>query len=108
MRSEVSAQPFLLTRSRVAAANFSAFAIQHDDVPRAEIVAVIALLWITGCSPEIIEIRSRATRMEFVIAHCWLRAGSYTTPGFVVAIVELFLCAGRISVVADGEDLAGD
>src|SRR5712664_4793464 len=57
MRREVRAQPFILGRTGLAAADGLALAVQHDDVPRTKFVAVIAGLQVTGSSAKIMKVR---------------------------------------------------
>jgi len=47
MRGQVGAQPFFLGSTDFAAADVLALAVQHDDMPGAKFVAVIAGLWVT-------------------------------------------------------------
>src|SRR6266852_610821 len=57
MRGEVRAQPFFLGRTGLAAAGILAFAIQHDDVPGAQFVAVVSGFRVAGRGAKIVEIR---------------------------------------------------
>jgi hypothetical protein len=93
MRGEVRAQPFFLGRAGLTSVSVLAFTVQHDDVPLSELVAVVAGFGGTG-------------ECEFMIASGGAGARFYAAPGFVVAIVELFFCAGGVSEVADSLILA--
>ena len=46
--------------------------------------------------------------MKFVVSDRRSGTGFYAAPGFVITIIELFFRPGRVSVVADREDLAGN
>src|SRR5580700_11539203 len=89
MRFQVVAQPFFLDGTLLAASDFGAFSIDPDDVPRSEFVAVITPGWIARCSAEIIEIRSRASGVELVVADRGARPPLLPTPGGIVAFGEL-------------------
>ncbi len=103
VRLEVRAQPFFLRRPGVAAANFRTFAVQHDDVPGAQLVAVITLFWITGIRAEVVEVSSGAAGMKFMIANRWVCSGFLASPRGVIAFGKLLGRALFVSVVACGE-----
>src|SRR5712664_2208671 len=107
MRGEIGAQPFLLRRTGFAAADVLALAVQHDDVPRSKLVAVVAGLRVAGSGAEIIEVRRGARGTKFVVAGRRTRAGFRAAPRFVVA-GEIFLAAVGIGEIANGHDSAGD
>src|SRR5229473_2434009 len=100
MRGEIGTQPFFLGRTGFAAADVLAFAVQHDDVPRSEFVAVVAGLWVAGSGAKIVEIGCCTSGMKLVIARCGPGARFYAAPGIVVA-GKIFLAAVRIGEVAD-------
>src|ERR1700722_11542524 len=68
VRLQVRAQPFFFHRTSLAATDLRALAVQHDDMPRTEFVAVIALARVAGICAEIIEIRCGAAEMKLVVA----------------------------------------
>jgi hypothetical protein len=103
---EIGAKPFFLGRTRFAAAYVFAFAVEHDDVPRTELVAVVAKLRISHGSTEVIKIRGRAGGVKFMIAGRGTRTRFYAAPGLVVAF-EIFLAAIGISEVPRSEDRTG-
>src|SRR5713226_8312189 len=107
MGGKIRAQPFFLGRTRFTATDILAFAIQHNDVPGSQFVAVVAGLWVTGSGAKIVEIRCPASGMKLVIAYCGAGARFYATPGLVVAD-EILLAAIRIGEIADGHDGAGE
>src|SRR5258708_9475921 len=107
VRGEIGAQPFLLRRTGFAAADVLALAVQHDDVPRSEVVAVVAGLWVAGSGAKIIEVRRGAGGTKFMVAGRRTRAGFRAAPRFVVA-GEIFLAAAGVGKIADGHDSAGD
>jgi len=49
-------EAIFLGRTGFAAADVLAFAVQHNDVPRSEFVAVVARLRVTGSRSEIVEV----------------------------------------------------
>src|SRR5216683_1985953 len=107
MRGEIGAQPFILGRTGFAATDVLALAVQHDDVPGTEFVAVVAGLRVAGSRAKIIEVRRGARGTKFVVAGRRTRAGFRATPRFVVA-GEIFLAAVGVGKIADGHDSAGD
>src|SRR6267154_2159623 len=107
MRGEIGAQPLFLRGAGVAAANVLAFAIQNDDVPGSELVAVVTGLGVTCSGTKIIEVRGGTGGMKFVIARSRPRAGFYAAPSLVVTL-EIFLAAIRIGEVAGDHNSAGD
>src|SRR5713226_9554290 len=107
MGGKIRAQPFFLGRTRFTATDILAFAIQHNNVPGSQFVAIVAGLWVTGSGAKIIEIRCPASGMKLVIAYCGAGARFYATPGLVVADKILFRAIG-IGEVASGEDCARD
>src|SRR5580704_11214411 len=106
MRGEIGAQPFFLRRTGFAAPDIQAFTVQHDDVPCAEFIAVVAGFWITGGSAEIIEVGRSASGMKLVIASRGAGASFRASPGLVVAD-EVLLGAVRIRKITDGHNGAG-
>src|ERR1700732_887869 len=50
---QICAQPVLFRRTGLAATDFCALTVQHDDVPRADLVAVIAPARVAGTCAEI-------------------------------------------------------
>src|SRR5215470_15377870 len=86
MRAKICAEPFLLARADFATADFGALAIENDDMPGAEIVAVIAVVWITGSCAKVLEIISRSFGVKFMIAGSRARAVFHATPSLVVTL----------------------
>src|SRR6266849_587884 len=105
MGGEIGAHSLFLGGAGSAAADILAFAIQDDNVPGSQFVAIVAGLWVTGSGAKIIEIRCPASGMKLVIAYCGAGARFYATPGLVVADKILFRAIG-IGEVASGEDCA--
>jgi len=79
MRGKIGAQPFFLGGTGFAAADVLAFAIQDDDVPRSEFVAVVAGLRVASGRAKIIEIRRGTGSVELVIAGAG-RVRDFTRP----------------------------
>src|SRR6266403_4880682 len=80
MRGEVRAQPFSLRRTGVASSNSLAFAVQRDDVPFSEFVAVVAGLRVSRRHAEIVKVGRCSGRMKFVIAWSGPGAGFDAAP----------------------------
>ena len=108
MRLQVLAQPLFLRRTRLAAADLGAFAVEYDDMPGTNIVAVITRERIACRGSEIIEIRCCAAGMKFMIAGRRACARFELSPSRSVAIVKLLRRAGGIGVVSCGKNFAGD
>src|SRR5581483_6853372 len=99
MGGEVIAQPALLRRARLTAAHLGAIAVDHDDVPRAESVAVVPFAGIAGIT-EVREVRSRAVRRVVVVARRRPRAQLVPTPGRPIALSILVAGARRVGIIA--------
>src|SRR5215472_5548360 len=107
MRSKIGAKPTFLRRTGLAAADVFAFAVQNDDVPRAEVVAVVAGLGIACEDAKIFKVRCCTGDVKFMIAGRGTRPRSGAPPGLVVAL-EILLAAVRISEIAHGHDGSGN
>src|SRR4029077_959356 len=83
------------------------FAIQHNNVPSAEFVAVVAGLWVTGSGAKVDKVRRGAGSVKLVVAGSRAGAGFHAAPSLVVA-TEILLAAIRISKITDGHDRAGN
>src|SRR5271156_2573669 len=108
MRLQILVQPFFFHRSLLAAADFGAFAIEHDDVPRSKFVAVITFGWIAGRRAEIIEVGRGASGMELVVADGGARPPLLPAPGGIVALRELLGGAALVCVVARRKNRTGN
>lgn len=104
MRLQISAEPFFFGGAHFAAADVLALAVQRDDVPSAEFIAVIVLRWIARGGAEIIEIGTASGGMKFVVAGSRARARFECAPGFVVTVGKFFGSAIREGKVAEGRD----
>ena len=104
VRLQIRAQPFFLRRAGLAPTYLGALTIEDDNVPRAEVITVIALLWITGIRAKIIKIGSSAAGVKLVVTGCRTSASFLSPPGRVVALGELLGGAGVIGVVTRGEN----
>ena len=103
-RGEIAAEPLLLRR----ACGGRDAAVQHHDVPVAQVVAVVALAGCPGRRAEIVEIRLRAALLVLDLARRRAGARLVAAPGGVVALVEPILGAVVVREVAGGEDRARD
>src|SRR5690606_3453026 len=104
VRGEVGREP----RELLGAGLDVDLAVQRDDVPGAEVVAVVSLARLAGVLAEVLEVRRRARRAVVVVAGDRPRALAVPSPGRVVALRELLRRAARVRVVAEREDGAGD
>src|SRR3984893_442736 len=95
VRGKIRTKPFLFRGACFAADGILALAIQHNDVPRAEFVAVVAGLGVAGSGAKILEVRCGARGMKLMIASRRTRAGFHPAPSLVVAL-EVFLGAVRV------------
>src|SRR2546425_11848854 len=86
MSRQVSAQPRLLPRARLAAAYSRAVAVDDDDVPGAELVAVVPAVRRTGGCAEVREVAGGAGGEVLVVAGSGMSARKETTPGRGVAV----------------------
>src|SRR5438093_12884886 len=82
--------------------------VQGNDVPRAEVVAVVALPGLACGAPEVGEVGSGAGRVVVVNAGCGTRARLVTAPGRVVAVREVAHRPVGIGVVPGRENRAVD
>src|ERR1700723_822787 len=106
MLPQIRGQPLFFDGARLAPANFLALAIEHEDVPSTQFVAVEAFFRIARDGPEIIEIWSRSTGMKFVVADGWSSPRFVSPPGGIVALGELLGGAFLIGIVARRENRA--
>ena len=104
MLGKVLAQPLLLRRSSSATSDLRTFAIQDDDVPLAEIVAVIGLVRITGCGAEIMRVSGRTAATVLVVPRCWPGTGFVPPPSRVVTLREIFFAPVRVSEISGSEN----
>src|SRR5690349_15477799 len=100
MGREVSAEPGYL-RGRIADIDV---AVQRHDVPRPEIVAVVAFRRITGGGAEVGEVSGRVALVVFVIPRRWTRTILMAPPCGSVAFVEVIERSVGIRVVTGRED----
>ena len=105
---QVGPQPALLGRAcRAAAGDLAAVAVQHDDVPGAQVVAVVARARRAGRRAEVGEVGSGLPGV-LVVAERRARAGRVPAPGGRVAAGEGRGIGHRVGVVAEREDRAGE
>src|SRR4029453_13214547 len=105
---EVRPQPTALRRGRAAAAEFRGVRVEHEDVPRPGVVAVVAPGRIASSGTEVAVVALGSGRLVVVVAGRGPRPRLVPAPGRTVAIAELGSRPGRIGVVAEGDDRAGD
>ncbi len=71
MRGQVGGEPVLLWGARPAAADLRAVAVDDDDVPGAEVVAVVALLGVACRRAKVLEVAGSPRDVIVVIARSW-------------------------------------
>ena len=103
-RREVRAQPLLLRRAGV----HRHVVVDHDDVPLAQIVAVVALRRVTRRCAEVAEVPGGTRRVVLVVADRRPGAGFVSPPGGVVAGRVIGRRAILVGVVAQREHGAGN
>ena len=103
-RGEVGLEPLLLGRAGAV----RDVRVQGDDVPIAQVVAVIALRGVAGRRAEVAEIAGGAGRVVIVVARCRPGARFVPTPGRAVAVRVVGARAIGVGVVAQGENGARD
>ena len=99
-RGEVLSQPLHLRRSL----RRQYVAVQRDDVPVADLEAVIAEAALAGVLTEVAVVGAGAGGFVLVIAGCGAGPVPVASPGRLVALGELRRCALKVGVVPRGED----
>src|SRR5205085_7961370 len=92
MGSQIGAQPLLLRRAWRATSAL-AVAIEHNNMPRPEIIAVISFGWVSGHRSPIIEIPARISGHILVVPRGWLCTRFVSTPGRVIIICKSYVTA---------------
>ena len=104
---KIRAQPGLLRRSGAAAADGRAVAVERDDVPRADLVAVVPQRRVAGGRAEIAVVAARVRRHVVMVAGRGTRVGFARSPGRVIAVRELARGSGVVDGIAEQRDRAG-
>src|SRR5262245_8772396 len=104
---QVRAQPLLLWRSCLAADKLT-ITVEHDNVPCPEVVAVIALVRVSGGGAKIIEVALGARRIILVVTGRGACARQVTTPRGIVAISVFGIRAVRVNRIAEGRNRPRD
>jgi hypothetical protein len=97
-----------LSRTLIAAADRVAVAVENDDMPGAEVIAIVPLVGVSGGRAEVLVVAGGSRGVVVVVAGGRASAGLVTAPGRRVALGELAGCAVLIGVIAGGEHRAGD
>src|SRR5439155_19142771 len=101
---EVAAEPALLRRAFLAPADLRAVRVQGDQVPRADVEAVVAPSRRPGGLPEVASVAGGLRRPVLVVARCGLRYRFHATPGGRVGQEVLAVRAVLVLVVAESEN----
>src|SRR5439155_16163157 len=110
-RGEVGTEPLPLRgprRHRDVGAGGAAAAVEHDDVPVAQVVAVVALAGLPRGSREVVEIAGGIGRVVFVVAGRRLGAGLVPAPVRMIAVCVFRAGPALVYIVANGKHGAGD
>ena len=91
MGGEVAAQPLLLRGAGAAAADLGAVGVEGDQVPGADVEAVVALCHLAGGGPEVVEVRpapagglpKQSCAGSVLVRYSWL-----PTEGWVMALIR--------------------
>src|SRR5579859_7541228 len=97
---KIGSQPLLFWRSLLTSAHIGALAVESDNMPCAQIEAVITTAWLSGGFAEVVEVTCRSRCVIFVVAHGGAGAGSVPSPGPGVAVAEVRAAAVGINRVA--------
>src|SRR5687767_9407343 len=108
MRRQVRPQPLFLRRPGLATANRYTIAVNYNDVPTAQIIAVIAGRWITPRRAEVTKISGGIQGRVVMVARRRTRPREMTPPGGVVAIRKLARRPEVVHIIPQGENCAGD
>ena len=101
---EIGSQPLLLQRARCV----RHVAVQGDDVPIAEVVAIVALRWIAGRRAEVPEIAGGSGSAVLVVARNRPGPSFLPAPRRSVAVRVVGARTVGVRVVAGDEHRAGD
>src|SRR5207237_10070518 len=104
---EVRPKPQLLRRSG-RRRHVTVLRVQHDDVPGAEIVAVVVLAAVAGLLTPVPPRRIRIAQVVLVVPDRGFGTRLVTTPRWSVAVGVVGVRRIGIGVIANGEDGAGD
>ena len=104
VQRQVGAQPLHLCSRRCDVE----LAVERDDVPVAQVVAVVALGWIARDSAEVTEVAWRGTVRVLVVTGYGPGTRLVTPPRGVVPLGVVGAGAHRVGVVTEGEHRAGD
>ena len=94
----------MLSRTLAAPAYLLADTIENDDMPLAEVIAVIALIRVARGLAEIIVVGTRVFRLVFMIADRWAGVLFLTAPGWPLALLKLLGRASPVGIVPKGKD----
>lgn len=101
--SEILPEPLRLLGSCIATADLRALAIQRDNVPLTQIVAVVLLVRIARRGAEVVDVTGRADAVVFMISRCRPRTVFKSSPGGAVAVSEVLIGSAGIGKVTDSE-----
>src|SRR5262245_19419947 len=110
VRGEVPPEPGLLRRAGVTAADFAAVAVERDDVPGADVVAVPAPSWPSGAGAPVREVARGASSVVLVIPGGRPGQGPQGPPAGLVTlreVVEAAVLVGKIAERSDRPDATG-
>src|SRR5580700_3453046 len=100
---EVLAQPLLLSRSGSTAAHVGAFAVQNNNVPPGQIVAVVALPRIARSGSKVVDVPGCTVIVVLVVSGSRARTIFESPPSRPVAFRKLLIAAIWIRQVSGSE-----
>src|SRR6188474_3417031 len=114
MSCEVSLQPLPLRRAGTTTTCISTIGIQGDQMPGADIIAIVALAWLASGRPKVIKVTGGtcigsgttcATRGEvLVISNDWMRDSLHPSPAQIIGLQKSLIPSAVILVITQRED----
>src|SRR3990170_150058 len=108
VRSQVGLKPLSLRRTGATAADLGTVTVENDDMPTAEVIAVIAFCRVSRSCTKVIEIAGGSWSKVFIIADCGMGAGLMAAPGGFITVVEAISRAAWVGIIPHGIHCARD
>src|ERR1051325_265083 len=100
MRSQICLQPLLLRRARTTATHLTTIRVERDEMPSADIIAVIACGGIARCGAEVIVVTARASRQIFMVSNDRMNDVFNATPTGIEGLLVFRQCSILILCIA--------
>src|SRR5215213_2861485 len=114
MGSQVGFEPLSLRRTGTASTRISTVGIQCDQMPGANIVAIVPFSWLTGCSSVVAKVTGRASICRsttsasrgkvLVVPHSRMCNRFDLTPTEIVRLHERIIPSAVILVISQRQD----